>query len=569
MHKYRNAPLGILHIHYPAPLSTPILWRDGFAPGNVRYCFTPWKRRPTRRWGVDISQMRMMIALAESKSMTMTAKKLHVTQPALTYQLKSIEGELGFKVFDRSRTGTSLTTEGAFLVETVKGIVANYDETIRLARAMASGAAAGTIRVGINDYSRDTVSFLLNVTQSNVRFSLMPIGLSDPLRLLREGVIDFWSTSDSAVEHAPTTLRFVELAKAGQSAYVPTGHALAKVERANIGDLRDETVWLWPRNTASKASDEIRDELEGLGADIANLSTGVPALVSSFIDEGVVVYDDGFLPPASQSVVQVPLADAPLDTIGLAYLSSQEGRLKPIIDDLLSRIAVDQEWTIGKTELAAERIVSVLDEISNTVRQGGMKDIVPLVEYGLELGISAHHLLNRGLLSGVNAIGNAYRNGDIDMSDMMAAVSTTNLAMEILQPHIAVEDERPVSGTAAIGTVMGDIHDIGKNLVRIMLESRDIKVADLGTEVAPELFVEHVKENPECNLILISVNQTELLDNARAIVEALKRAKLRDQLFVMVGGAAADESFAGLIGADAYTSSAEDAAATARLFLSI
>ena len=121
---------------------------------------------------MDIAQMRMMLVLAESKSMTTTAKKLHVTQPSLTYQLKVIENELGFKVFNRTRTGTSLTAEGAFLHEALKGIVANYDETVRLARAMAKGTAAGTIRVGVDDSSRDTISFLLNVAQSALSFSL-------------------------------------------------------------------------------------------------------------------------------------------------------------------------------------------------------------------------------------------------------------------------------------------------------------------------------------------------------------------------------------------------------------
>ncbi len=513
--------------------------------------------------------MRMMLVLAECKSITTTAKKLHVTQPALTYQLKVIENELGFKVFNRTRTGTSLTAEGAFLHETIKGIVSEYDETVRLARAMAKGSAAGTIRVGINDLSRDTISFLLNMAQSNVRFSLMPIGSSDPLRLLREGVIDFWSTSDAALEHAPAALRFAELSNAGQCAFVPAGHRLSRRAAIKVKDLKGETVWLWPRGTASLASDAMRDELESLGAEIEDLITGVPALVTASMDEGVVVYDNGFLPPSSHSTVQVPIFDAPRDVLGLAYLGAHEQRLAPIVADLKNRMPLNQERTVSQSELAAERIVSVLDEISNTVRRGGMKDIVPLVEYGLELGISAHHLLNRGLLAGMNAIGDAYREGDVFMTDMMAAVSTTNLAMEVLQPHIAIEDERPVSGSAAIGTVVGDLHDIGKNLVRIMLESRDISVADLGIEVTPEAFVEHVQNNPDCNLVLISVNQTELLENAREVVEALKAAKLRDQLFVMVGGAAADESFAGIIGADAFTKSAEDAAATAHGFLSI
>ncbi len=518
---------------------------------------------------MDIAQMRMMLVLAECRSMTTTAKKLHVTQPALTYQLKVIENELGFKVFNRTRTGTSLTAEGAFLHETISDIVSSYDETVRLARAMAKGTAAGTIRVGINDASRDTISFFLKVAQSNVQFSFIPCGSSDPVKLLREGVIDFWSTSDFALESAPASLRFADLSRANQSVFLPMDHRLASRESLTIADLKHETVWLWPRGKASAASDAIRSELEDLGTDLADFVPGVPAIVTAFMDEGVVVYDDGYLPAPAQAAVQVPLVDAQVDVLGLAYLSTQEERLSPIIESLKDHVPYNQDRAISSSELAAERIVSVLDEISSTVRRGGMKDIIPLVNYGLELGVSANHLLNRGLLAGMNATGNAYAKGDIFTTEMMAAVATSNLAMEVLQPHFAIEDEKPIIGTAVIGTVRGDRHDIGKNLVRIMLESRDIEVTDLGTQAPPEAFVEHVRNNAHCNLVLISVNRVELLDNVREVVEALKEAKLREQVFVMVGGSAATQEFADDIGADAFTLSAEDAAARAHELMSL
>jgi len=518
---------------------------------------------------VDIAQMRMMLVLAECKSMTTTAKKLHVTQPALTYQLKTIENELGFKVFNRTRIGTSLTAEGAFLHETIKDIVNDYDEAVRLARAMAKGTAAGTIRVGINDCSRDTISFFLNVAQSGITFSLIPCGSSDPIRLLREGVIDFWSTSDIALEGAPATLRFASLSAESQSVFVPVDHRLAQRKELRISDLRNETVWLWPRGKASTASDSIRNELEGYGTDLAEFIPGVPAIVTAFMDEGVVVYDDGYLPPPTQAAVQIPLTDADDDVLGLMYLSSQEKRLAPIISNLQNRIPYDPNRKKSSSERAAERIVSVLDEISSTVRRGGMKDVIPLVEYGLDLGISANHLVNRGLLAGMNATGEAYRKGEIFMTEMMAAVATSNLAMETLQPHLLSEDEKPLSGTAVIGTALGDRHDIGKNLVRIMLESRDIEVDDLGSSVEPSAFVEHVRNHANCNLVLISVNRVEALDNVREIVAELSKAKLREQVFIMVGGGAASEEFADEIGADAYTTSAEDAADKAYEFMNV
>ena len=518
---------------------------------------------------MDIAQMRMMLVLAECKSMTTTAKKLHVTQPALTYQLKVIENELGFKVFNRTRIGTSLTAEGAFLHETVKDIVSKFDESVRLARAMAKGTAAGTIRVGINDCSRDTISFFLNVAQSGVTFSFIPCGSSDPVNLLREGVIDFWSTSDISLVNSPASVRFASLSAASQSVFVPVEHHLAKRSSLQVEDLRNETVWLWPRGFASVASDAIRDELEQFGTEMDEFIPGVPAIVSAFLDEGVVVYDDGYLPPPSQAAVQIPLVDADEDILGLAYLASQEKRLAPIISNLQEHIPYDPGRKISASELAAERIVSVLDEIGNTVRRGGMKDIVPLVEYGLELGVSANHLLNRGLLAGMNATSEAYQKGEIFMTEMMAAVATSNLAMETLQPYFIGEGEKPVVGTAVIGTVLGDKHDIGKNLVRIMLESRDIEVDDLGNNVAPEAFVEHVRNHANCNLVLVSVNRVELLDNVRKVIDELAKAKLREQVFVMVGGNAASQEFADEIGADAFTTSAQDAAAKAHEFMSV
>ena len=122
--------------------------------------------------------------------------------------------------------------------------------------------------------------------------------------------------------------------------------------------------------------------------------------------------------------------------------------------------------------------------------------------------------------------------------------------------------------TAVIGTVAGDKHDIGKNLVRITLESRDVKVIDLGTEVAPETFVEHVRNDESCGLVLVSVSQTNLLEHAREVVDGLTSAGLRERVAVMLGGTAATQQIADEIGADAFTESAEQAADQACKFLS-
>lgn len=513
--------------------------------------------------------MRMMLVLAESGSITTTAKKLHVTQPALTYQLKTIENELGFKVFNRTRTGTTYTAEGAFLHENIKQIVEEYDEAIRLARAMSKGSDAGTVRIGINDYSRDTVSFFLNVAQSSLPFTLIPCGSSDPIKLLRERVIDLWSTSEASIENTPANLRFAELTEVGQSVFVPLDHELANRSSVSTDELLDEIVWLWPRGQASTASNLIRDKLEQGGTIVEDFIPGVPAIVTAFAADGIVIFDDGYLPPPSSAAKRLMLTDGGTDVLGMVYLASQEKRLMPLLNSLKERIDYSESHPTSPSERTAQRTVALLDDISSTVRRGGMKDIVPLIEYGLELGISAHHLLNRGLLAGMSATSEAYRKGEIYMTEMMAAVSTTNLAMEVLRPRFAAEDEKPLTGTAVIGTAYGDKHDIGKNLVRIMMESRDIVVTDLGSQVRPEAYVEHVRNNPNCNVVLISASRTEALSQIVETIDALKAAKLRDQVFVMVGGSAVTQEFADSIGADAYTLSAEDAADKARELMSL
>ena len=195
--------------------------------------------------------------------------------------------------------------------------------------------------------------------------------------------------------------------------------------------------------------------------------------------------------------------------------------------------------------------------------------MVPLVEYGLRLGISAQHLLNRGLLAGMESSETDYREGRINVAQMGDSVATANLAMEALQPSLAEEEARPITGTAVIGTAAGDMHDIGKHLVRIMLESRNINVADLGTQVEAQAFVDHLLAHSDCNLVLISVGNTEALEAVRETVDALRTAGLRDQVFVMVGGNAASPEFADEIGADAYTTNALEAADKASELLRI
>ena len=513
--------------------------------------------------------MRMMLALAEHKSMTTTAKKLHVTQPALTYQLKVIDEELGVKVFDRTRSGTTLTAEGAFLCESIRQIVNDYDEAVRLTRAMAKGSSAGTVRIGISGCSRDIVSFFLNVVSASVPFTLIPCGSSNPIKLLRDGVIDFWSASEAALQESDADMCFLNMTSVGQSVFVSEGHHLSECTSLSVRDLAMETVWTLPGGNSSASANTIRHELAGFDTNVKTLLPGTSGVASALSDNDVVVYDDGYLPLPSAHIRRIPLVGIEPEAVGLIYLKSAQQRLDPTISKLQELVLSNYGREVSSSELDAQRITSAIDEIANTVHNGGMESVVPLVEYGLRLGISAQHLLNRGLLAGMESSETDYREGRINVAQMGDSVATANLAMEALQPSLAEEEARPITGTAVIGTAAGDMHDIGKHLVRIMLESRNINVADLGTQVEAQAFVDHLLAHSDCNLVLISVGNTEALEAVRETVDALRTAGLRDQVFVMVGGNAASPEFADEIGADAYTTNALEAADKASELLRI
>ena len=523
---------------------------------------------------MDIEQMRMVLALAESKNMTMTAKRLQLTQPALTYRIKTIESELGFPVFTRSHAGTEPTPEGAFLCETLRKVVDEYDEAVRLSRAMATGLSMDTIRVGTNASSRDTISAFLRIAQGSFTtqaFSLISCGKSNPLTLLDEGIIDFWSTSDVALQATDRTdLRFLKLAETTCVAYVPVQHRLANADIINLEDLAGESIWMWAKGKVSQSSDLLREELakRKIEADIQDFAAGTSAMLAPLAGARIAIYDTGYLPPPLHIARQVPLAWEPIDQLGLVYREDKAEQLQCAIQELEDHIANERDGVQASEALKAGRIITVLDDIVDTICRGGMRDIVPLVDYALELGAPPSHVLNRGVLAGIDAASELFKSGATYNAEMLAAVATSNLASEELQPLIDSQLTKRDIGTAVIGTMQGDRHNVGKNLVRIALEGRGIEVEDLGIQVAPQDFVKYVRDHPHCNLVLISLYRTEVRDKVKATIQALEDAGLRSRVFIMLGGPAADAQFADEAGADAFTIDATEAARTAASFLS-
>lgn len=202
--------------------------------------------------------------------------------------------------------------------------------------------------------------------------------------------------------------------------------------------------------------------------------------------------------------------------------------------------------------------MSALDELATAVETGKAKLVKELVPKAVEEGFSAQEILNDGLLKGMNVVGDRFTRNEAFVPEVLVSARAMNKGTELIKPMLAEEGNEPL-GKACLGTVQGDLHDIGKNIVKLLVESKNIEVIDLGVDVPPEKFVETVI-NEKCDLVLCSALLTTTMPMMGKVVEALKEAGVRDQVKVFIGGAPITQAFCDEIGADYYT---EDAASCA------
>lgn len=200
----------------------------------------------------------------------------------------------------------------------------------------------------------------------------------------------------------------------------------------------------------------------------------------------------------------------------------------------------------------------IFEEISQKLQAGRAKDVKALVQQAIDQGISAQEILEKGLVDGMNQIGEKFKNNEVFVPEVLVAARAMNQGAQLLKPLLAAEGVK-ASGRVCIGTVQGDLHDIGKNLVKMMLEGKGLEVIDLGTDVSPETFVETAK-NEDCQIIACSALLTTTMGVMAEVVKAAEKAGIRDKVKIMVGGAPVTEDFCKKIGADAYTPDAASAA---------
>ena len=201
-----------------------------------------------------------------------------------------------------------------------------------------------------------------------------------------------------------------------------------------------------------------------------------------------------------------------------------------------------------------------IQEVYDLVVKGKAKVIAGAVQEALDAGCDPTEVLNKGMIAAMDEVGAKFKNGEIFVPEMLVAARAMKKGVEVLKPHLP-SGVAGAAGKVVIGTVAGDLHDIGKNLVAMMLESSGFEVIDLGVDVPKEKFIETVEANPDTKVVCCSALLTTTMPALKDTVTALNEAPFRSNIKVMVGGAPITQAFADEIGADAYT---EDAASCAQ-----
>ena len=202
--------------------------------------------------------------------------------------------------------------------------------------------------------------------------------------------------------------------------------------------------------------------------------------------------------------------------------------------------------------------MDILVEISENLQKVKAKIVKELVGQAVEQGIPAKEVLEKGLLAGMDVVGEKFKNNEVFVPEVLVAARAMNMGASVLKPLLA-DGEQTSAGKVCIGTVKGDLHDIGKNLVKMMMEGKGLEVVDLGTDVSPETYVE-TAVNQNCQIICCSALLTTTMPVMGEVVKAAEKAGIRDKVKIMIGGAPVTEAFCEQIGADKYTPDAASAA---------
>jgi corrinoid protein of di/trimethylamine methyltransferase len=202
--------------------------------------------------------------------------------------------------------------------------------------------------------------------------------------------------------------------------------------------------------------------------------------------------------------------------------------------------------------------MGILDDISINLQQGKAKVVKELVQKAIDDGMDVQTILDEGLLAGMSIIGAKFKNNEVYVPEVLIAARAMNTGSALLKP-LLISSGAKARGKVVLGTVKGDLHDIGKNLVRMMMEGKGLEVYDVGIDVPADKFVEKAKE-VDAQIIACSALLTTTMPEIKNVIKAIEEAGMRDKITVMVGGAPVTDAFCKQVGADIYTPDAASAA---------
>jgi 5-methyltetrahydrofolate--homocysteine methyltransferase len=208
----------------------------------------------------------------------------------------------------------------------------------------------------------------------------------------------------------------------------------------------------------------------------------------------------------------------------------------------------------------------ILEKISTTILEGDAEKTPGLVQKALDEGLAPKAILDNGMIVGMNEVGARFKRGDMFVPEVLMSADAMQAGLKVLRPLLAASGVKMI-GKIVMGTVKGDLHDIGKNLVGMMCEGSGFEVIDLGFNVPPEKFIDSIKQN-QPDIVGMSALLTTTMRSMGHTIKAIEEAGLRDQVKIMVGGAPVDRAFAERIGADGYGSNAVAGSEQAKRFMS-
>lgn len=208
-----------------------------------------------------------------------------------------------------------------------------------------------------------------------------------------------------------------------------------------------------------------------------------------------------------------------------------------------------------------------IQEVYDSVLNGNMTETKQGVQNALEHDIPAEELLNKGLIAAMKEVGQLFEDGDYFVPEMLISARAMQAGMSVLRPILVAQDIKPV-GKVVIGTVKGDLHDIGKNLVSMMLEGSGFQIIDIGTDVAPEKFLEAINEH-EPDIVGMSALLTTTMVNISTTIKYLAEKGVRNKVKIIIGGAPISQKFADDIGADGFAPDASQSAAVAKRLMGV